>query len=399
MAHLTKPELEALSARAYQAMRRYPNVHAVAIGNRMRGGRTVKELVLAVFVSRKLGQSDLAPDDIIPSEFEGIPTDVVEMGQPKLLLELGEVPGVESANSDSTKHRPLKGGMQISGSPLTSPRGQGTMGFFVREKGKDPRQGMGVTNWHVLFDKDHPHGTDTNARVGNPSANADDSGSFGAVVASDYSGSSSADPNIPDLLPRTDSALIGLDPNTEWVAEIQCIGNITGFHSLTNEEGQSQAYKVRKYGRTTRLTGGTIMYAPYVGTAKGKNVPDRIYHNGLAIMPNSSLADQAVMFADEGDSGSAIVNAANEIVGVLFAAQVEKGESLWGWGVAFPITALIDKYKEKGIELIVATATKLNDIQRTPAAAATKLEAAVVDEIALARQLEAELLLSEKGRG
>src|SRR2546425_5360871 len=116
MASMTESEYKALAARAYAEFKKYPNVHSVGLGSRERKGKPTGELTLRVFVSRKQPTSMLATGAIIPSEFEGIPTDVVELGEPEL-IDLSDIPGTRADDKDEDEHkyRPLKGGIQIEG--------------------------------------------------------------------------------------------------------------------------------------------------------------------------------------------------------------------------------------------------------------------------------------------
>ncbi len=56
------------------------NVVAVGIGYRQRGGRSTDELCLVVSVRHKVPLEALAPEDRIPSEIDGVPVDVQEVG-------------------------------------------------------------------------------------------------------------------------------------------------------------------------------------------------------------------------------------------------------------------------------------------------------------------------------
>ncbi len=59
---------------------RYPNVIGVATGIRTRSGKPTGEPCLVVYVERKLPRKRLAAKDLLPSDIEGIPVDVVETG-------------------------------------------------------------------------------------------------------------------------------------------------------------------------------------------------------------------------------------------------------------------------------------------------------------------------------
>jgi hypothetical protein len=52
-----------------------PGVTGLAIGNKMTGGHDTEQRAVVVFVEQK---RDVADEERIPSEVDGIPTDVVE---------------------------------------------------------------------------------------------------------------------------------------------------------------------------------------------------------------------------------------------------------------------------------------------------------------------------------
>jgi hypothetical protein len=79
-----------------------PGVHAVGIGAKFIAGQRTAETVIHVFVIKKAPLSELSPRNVIPAEIDGIKTDVIETGMPR----------IATGRDDSTK-RPLDGGLQI----------------------------------------------------------------------------------------------------------------------------------------------------------------------------------------------------------------------------------------------------------------------------------------------
>ena len=71
----------AVKARHEAQLMRKANVVGVGVGFREWGGRVTDEVALVVNVIRKLPSSQLAPQDLIPSEIEGVPDDVREVRQ------------------------------------------------------------------------------------------------------------------------------------------------------------------------------------------------------------------------------------------------------------------------------------------------------------------------------
>ena len=68
-------------ARHEAELLQYPNVVAVSEGIRTKLGRPTGERCLVVYVERKIPRAQLEPSQILPTEIEGIPVDVVEIGR------------------------------------------------------------------------------------------------------------------------------------------------------------------------------------------------------------------------------------------------------------------------------------------------------------------------------
>ncbi len=73
--------------RAEQVKQRYEeeilartNVVGVGVGLRSRDGVFTDEVALIVLVSKKVIKTDLPPEQVLPSELEGVPVDVQEVG-------------------------------------------------------------------------------------------------------------------------------------------------------------------------------------------------------------------------------------------------------------------------------------------------------------------------------
>jgi hypothetical protein len=56
------------------------NVVGVGVGLRQRGGRRREEIALVVLVRRKVPRAQLAETDLLPAVIDGVPLDVVEVG-------------------------------------------------------------------------------------------------------------------------------------------------------------------------------------------------------------------------------------------------------------------------------------------------------------------------------
>jgi hypothetical protein len=57
------------------------NVVGVGVGFRQRGGARTNEVTVVVMVRQKVARAQLSPADVIPTEIEGVPVDVQEVGE------------------------------------------------------------------------------------------------------------------------------------------------------------------------------------------------------------------------------------------------------------------------------------------------------------------------------
>jgi len=85
---ITEQELDRLRAvkAAYEIdLMRKANVVGVGIGFRQCGGETTDDPAIIVSVTHKVSRSQLNPDDVVPSELEGVPVDVQAVGELRAL--------------------------------------------------------------------------------------------------------------------------------------------------------------------------------------------------------------------------------------------------------------------------------------------------------------------------
>jgi hypothetical protein len=64
-----------------ERLMRCANVVGVAIGRRKEGGKLTDEAVLVVMVTKKLPPDQLAPEDLLPTEIDGVRVDVQAVGE------------------------------------------------------------------------------------------------------------------------------------------------------------------------------------------------------------------------------------------------------------------------------------------------------------------------------
>lgn len=69
-----------LQARYADELMKMPHVIGVAVGQAQQNGQTTGEISLIVLVDQKVPLTELAPNEIVPPELEGIRVDVQEIG-------------------------------------------------------------------------------------------------------------------------------------------------------------------------------------------------------------------------------------------------------------------------------------------------------------------------------
>jgi len=296
-----------------------------------------QENKVTVFVTKKLSmakinkeienpESPWEKEDVVPKKLR---PSFLEREKETEVIEIGEV----KAFIDSNTYRPVKGGMEIG------PQGMnwsGTAGAVIKfKKYKDlPLLGQ----WNSLCEILRYFGLKVEDK-------------FGLITNSHvvhWDVTKAQDPQIivqpsrtKDVIGKSvytekmnkkgrneyDVAIIELDDKISFLTEIINIGNLKGFKDGVKGE------KVQKYGRTTKLMEGELLY---------KNVQINVNYGDWLLLSMVGL-DMYSKISAPGDSGSLIVSKEdNKAVSLLFA-----GNNTTTFGI--PICKIIDKLK---IEII-----------------------------------------------
>jgi hypothetical protein len=143
-------EMEALLPIVKAELQRLPNVETVTVGAKEVNGVATNQPAFQVYVRAKKKMTELSPDERIPDQIFGFPTDVI------LIEEI-------SPTDDTETYRPLVGGVQLQQSV-----GEGTLGIIaLATAGGGAPAGTPVilTNSHVA--------PTVGALVGQPSSPSD----------------------------------------------------------------------------------------------------------------------------------------------------------------------------------------------------------------------------------
>jgi len=289
------------------------NVVAAGVGYKIADGQKTSTLSIICSVTKKMAASQLSSRDLVPVSLDGTPTDVIETGV------------IRALQSPTEKHRPAPGGVSIGHRDITA----GTLGCLVKKDGHT----VILSNNHVLansnaaeigdpilqpgpydggrFPEDHianlEHfipinitGFPSDCPIATGTANFLNSiarlfGSSVQLQAIDHQ----ATENLVD-------AAIARPLNPDDVKnEIIEIGTIQGA-----VEGQL-GMAIKKSGRTTGFTTGEIQQVDVTANVQ--------YGQGKIAQFTDQLMAGAM--SQGGDSGSAILDDNNNLVGLLFAGS------------------------------------------------------------------------------
>ena len=323
-----------------------PGVHSVGIGPKLTNGQRTGEMAIIVWLPKKKPVEDIPPEQLIPKEIDGVPVDVVENDMPSLHRSGDDT---HPKNEDASTYDPLLGGCLVQ---LTWDEGDktfvesGTLGCFGITNGTKPGipQGMvvGLSCRHVLYA--HSSDTGIGRKVGQPTPQ-DSSRCCSDIIGQAMLASSTLDCGI-----------FALKPDLKYRVEVTEIGPVTGTHHVEDSDIPITGpdYIVRKRGYRTGLKEGMIVSVNHSGSVADDNGNPVAYTNALAIISTGTVPLGQPPFSNKGDSGSAIVNAQSEVVGLLFG------------GSALSTLALHIEDVELDLGIQVATTQQANVVVQIP---------------------------------
>lgn len=291
------------------------NVVASGIGYKVTNNETTSDLCIVCSVTNKLPATQLAAPDVVPKTIDGIPTDVVESGR------------IRALQSHTARQRPAPGGVSIGHRDITA----GTLGCLVK-KGS---QTMILSNNHVLANSNDAQVGDAILQPGPIDGGqmpADHIANLEDFVTIEF-----LQPEPPSQCPTArgviaflnwickaiasqtrynivsiqqsenlvDAAIARPLHDSDVVDEILRIGPIQGVGDV--DLGDS----IKKSGRTTDLTTGQILQVDVT--------VDVDYGAGRT----ARFVDQLLSgpMSQGGDSGSAVLDDNDNLVGLLFAGS------------------------------------------------------------------------------
>ncbi len=288
------------------------NVVATGIGYKVSDGVRTGELSIVCSVTEKVPASALSAADMVPAQLGEFPTDVVATGPFRAL------------KAPTERWRPAEGGVSIGHGAITA----GTLGCVVHRG----EQVLLLSNNHVFAD----------CNAGAPGDAILQPGPIDGGTSADRI--ATLDRFVPIMMAGEDSScafargvawglnalarLVGSSARMQVVSERSAANlvdaatalpddpalvssEILGIGAITGQAAAELGMRIRKSGRTTGLTMGEIEQVDVtVDVGYGA---DRV----------ARFSDQLMAgpMSQGGDSGSAVVDLGNNIVGLLFAGS------------------------------------------------------------------------------
>ncbi len=292
-------EVKKAASRRRAMLLALPNVVGVGVGYKQTGGERTSKPAVVVMVKKKVSKDELAPQHVVPEKVEGVPTDVIEVGDLKPLAREQAPVGTPLVTPvdprlRTSRLRPAPPGVSIGHYQVSA----GTFGAIVYDPTGHPYI---LSNNHVLANS--TSGRDRRAKRGDPvlQPGVADGGQSGDVIGV-------LDRYVPIRPLRTnlvDAALAKPRSATVIKDEVLGLGRVGGVAK------PRLGLAVRKSGRTTGVTAGFVEIL---------EATVRINYGGDTPV---SFGDQIILspMSAPGDSGSLVVDERNRAVGLLFAGS------------------------------------------------------------------------------
>jgi hypothetical protein len=265
-------------------------IQGIGVGEKITDGEQLQQVVLKVYVDRKLPKSQLdnpvPPKVRMPGLDEQVETDVEEIGRME-------------KEPNTAKMRPAIPGFGLGHVKITV----GTFGCLVRKKGEKKSLYI-LSNSHVLADEGTGQIGDHIIQPGDH-----DGGKAADVIAelaawAPFQFTTTGYPNF------VDAAIAKVKKAADVTSAVRLIGVPKGTSKFVR-----RGMQVQKTGRTTDYTIGVIKDINYRLALR--------YKKPGGGMGRVGLADQVLCtrYTAGGDSGSAVFNMSGKVVGLHFAGS------------------------------------------------------------------------------
>lgn len=296
------------------------NVVGVGVGHKVIGMQRTEQPAIIVFVNKKEAPENLTREQLVPFKVNGLETDVIEIGDVRLLDE------------ERTKHvRPAQPGLSLGHYKVTA----GTFGAVVRDRATG--ENLILSNNHILANA--TDGKDGRSAIGDPILQP---GEYDGGTTEDriatlvryipiHKGEAPATCPVANGVARLANMFVHLVRPNYQLKFFKRAGNTNvvdcavarpvrpeiisdEIFDIGRVEGTAKArpgMPVMKSGRTTGTTRGVV-------TAVGATMEVKLDDNNSAYFSDQVVCD---MKSQGGDSGSLVLTEGNKAIGLLFAGS------------------------------------------------------------------------------
>ncbi|MDZ7341952.1 MAG: S1 family peptidase [candidate division KSB1 bacterium] len=317
---ITHEDISRIKVENLKALKQKLNVNGVGIGHKIVSGKDTGQLCLTVLVRKKVAKSELLSRDLVPAMIDSIPVDVKAIGH------------VVALKARTDRWRPAPGGVSLGHYLITA----GTLGAFVKDNATG--QTLILSNNHVMANSNDASIGDPILQPGpadggkNPQDRIADLERFVTIQFQGGNGGNGGicriakcSANILNALAKLVGSQHRLVPTkiTAAANEVDAAlakpawndvitGDIIDIGVITGTKAATIGMAVRKSGRTTATTTGTVEML---------NVNVDVGYGGSKV---ATFENQIVTGAisSPGDSGSLVVDGSEPLaVGLLFAGS------------------------------------------------------------------------------
>jgi hypothetical protein len=293
--------------------RRPPNVNGLAMGVKWTDGQPTGKPALVALVTEKVSDEDLSRGERVPKTLEGVPTDVMAIGEP--IAGGGTFVG-GGTQTLASRLRPAEGGYSVGHHAITA----GTIGTCVYDilpggGVNPPTHGVGMPPSYYILSNNHVLANSNAALVGDP-----------VLQPGPFDGGT--DP--ADRIARLSRFVpITFDPPTPRASHTNRVDAAVAqaeFHDIDREiywAGYVRGWRRRAdvtVGTIVQKTGRTTNYT--VGRITGVNATVDVNYGGGRV---ARFLDQILTtpMSAGGDSGSLVTTTDEVAVGLLFAGSTQ----------------------------------------------------------------------------
>lgn len=291
----------------------HANVVATGVGYKVTNNKRTDTPCIICSVEKKLNASQLTSNDMIPAEIDHVVTDVVETGV------------IRAHQAPTERFRPAPGGVSVGHKDITA----GTLGCWVRKN----NQWVMLSNNHVLANSNLASVGDAILQPGTHDGGRNPDDQIAVLddfipinltglpsecnIAGSITGFLNSLAGIVRSSTRLQAVIIQAEDNLVDAAIARPLnaGDVKAdILNIGPIQGQSSAQlgmAIKKMGRTTGLTEGEVLQV---------DVTVNVQYGALQIAKFKDQIMAGAMSAG-GDSGSAVLDEKDNIVGLLFAGS------------------------------------------------------------------------------